>query len=231
MKGFKDKNKKFHPITQYKRVRKARDSITVDGVKIKRKAVMAKIIGEGLKTPKEKKFAFFIQDEFSKRSIPVQNSINNIFIVKHHRGRDNQAFITKDRQLEISYKQGVTKKEYKTILTHELDHAYFIKKEKTNHEAIKKYAETIGKLPPFTLNLEIIKSEIEDDKKNNIKRSTIKGTDLDREYIDEVHSETSENLHRQRLNLPETDLKRQKVLFNKKAFNIAIKAYNQLHNS
>ncbi len=49
MKGFKDSNNKFHPITQSKGIRKSRDqSAKIDGVKIQRKKRSVCVCGRGL---------------------------------------------------------------------------------------------------------------------------------------------------------------------------------------
>ena len=54
MKGFKDSNNKFHPITSTKGVRKSRDQkAKQDGVKIRKQRLTVATSPKGLKTPTE----------------------------------------------------------------------------------------------------------------------------------------------------------------------------------
>jgi len=190
---------------------------------------MSKIKSRGFTSPKEKQFVSVITDEFKLTPTDIQDSVKSIKLIKHKRGRDYAGIITKDREIEISYKNGSSSKENRTTLRHELDHAYFMNKQKTDKEAIAKYAVKVGKRKPFTLNLELVQGEISYDKKNGIKRPMIKGTDIDEEYVDEIHSETNEYLYRRKLGLPDVNLKKQKSLFNLPLFDKAVKAYNELH--
>lgn len=194
-----------------------------------RRAMFAKIKSKGFTTPKEKQFVNTMQEEFSSAPPDIQSSVRGIYLVKHKKGSENAGFITKDRDIEISYKKGTNNKENRTTLRHELDHAYFMSKQKTDKDAIRKYAIKVGKRKPFTLNLELVEDEMVYDKKNNVKRPTIAGTNIDEEYVDEIHSETNEYLYRKKLGLPDVDLKKQKSLFNLPIFKKAVKAYNELH--
>ncbi len=175
-----------------------------------RKAMFAKkIIVQGLnqKDPRIKRFVKHIRKEFASKPESVQKSAKNIFLTKAKREDDFSAFITFKREIDIRFQPKVSLKSYSVILNHELDHAKFMKLKKTNSKAITEYAKKVGKLKPFTLNLEITKSDLDNELKSGKKIPLVKGTSASEEYVDEIHSESNQIGFRRKLGLPDSDLR------------------------
>lgn len=198
----------------------------------RQKAMFARIFNRGFKTDKEKRFVKLIKDEFAKQPDSVKIAVKAIFLAKTKKGDDFKAFTTKDKEIEVRFAPQDTSGFSKVAFIHELEHIWFFNKQKKNPELIKDYANKIGNLKPFSLNLELIKLDLDQDIKNKVKRPLIKGTNFDSEYVDEIHSETIENVTRRKLGMPDVNLKtEQHSLFNEPAFKKAQKAYLELHKT
>ena len=170
-------------------------------------------------TEREKKIVNIIADELEH-----DQGVERVYLVTPKNNAEYGAFITEDgKEVIVKYKPSNSLQSYRPLIKHELDHAYFMNKLKTDPSSIKKYAQMVNRFKPFTLNLELVKSENDKQK--------LKGTKYSHEWIDEIHSETGEHIFRKENGLPSLDLKTQTSLYNIPTFNMAIKAYNKLHDN
>jgi len=179
--GFKDKNKKFHPI---KKTRKARIFNANGSLVPKSGILLTKKIS--VKTPEGQAVISGIGKSLNEQPTKIQNVVKQIIIKKKQPSEDFIAKVETEKGIAtFNEKKGLQEEDYHGLGEHEFQHLWFNNVEGTDSQKIKKFIEQGNRINPFAQDLEIIRGLIRD--------AFIKGdfeqlADLRLEYPDEINS-------------------------------------------
>lgn len=192
MKGFKDKNKKFHPINKSKSIRKKRSTLVMQGVKIIKEI--------DPKTRKSKEMIKGISQSFAQQPKSVRNKVDTIVLKEKEDGEDFVALTDSVHGLVIfNQKPDLTEKDYEALGDHEFEHIDFAIHLNNND---KKYLDFImdgNRIAPFTPALI---STLADQENAFIEGNFGILPDKRLEYPDEINSVIIEIETREKLGLP-----------------------------
>ena len=190
--GFKDKKKKFHPITNNKGVRKKRSPSTMQGVKI--------IKHVDPNTKQSKDMIEGISKSFSHQPESVKKKVKTIVIKPKEDGEDFVALTDSIHGVVFfNQKDDLSKEDYEALGDHEFEHIDFAQ-HLNDHD--KKYLDFVingNRIHPFTPALV---STLADQEEALIQGNFTILPDKRLEYPDEINSAVTEIETRERLGLP-----------------------------
>ena len=210
--GYKDKDGKFHPIKNYKGIRKSRSNPTIpDGIKLinrTRNSHDSKIMLDG------------ISKSVCEQPIIIQKEIKTI-VIKEQEPTEHYKAMTDPNIGEIIFnvKPEQTEKEYEVTGNHEFQHLWFKKELDNRNPKVEEFILKGNRIPPFTPDLVQVLQEREE--------AFIDGNfgilpDKRLEYPDEINSVVKEVETRRRLGLPTN-------VFDEDTFELAKRLVDDIH--
>jgi len=190
MKGYKDSNKRFHPISKYKKIRKKRSPSTLQGVKIIKK----------VKGKDQQAMINGVTQSFSEQPKSVRKQIKSITFKDKQDSEDYVAKVdTTSGKVTMNHKPNLTEGDYKALADHEFEHLDFNDKIESGNRKYEQFIKDGNRIAPFTPDLWMTLAEQED--------AFIEGNfgilpDKRLEYPDEINSVIIEIETRQKLGLP-----------------------------
>jgi len=210
VRGYKDSNNKFHPITSYKKVRKKRSPATLEGVKIVNK----------LKKSQSNGMLKGVTESFAEQPKSVRKQIQKITFKNKKPSEDWIAKVdTTDGEATFNKKPNMTEADYKALGDHEFEHIDFNDKLESGNRKYEQFIKDGNRIQPFTPDLMLTAQEQEE--------AFIEGNfgilpDKRLEYPDEINSVIKEIETRKKLGLPTN-------VFNEEEFEKAKRLVDRLH--
>lgn len=191
-KGFKDSDGKFHPIKNYKKLRKSRNITIPDGIKLINKTKRH--------SPEIQTMMNGISKSIENEPIVVQKKIKTI-IIKERDPCDCFKAITDPStgQVTFNVKPEQTEDEYEVTGAHEYEHIWFKGELDKKNPKMGNFILKGNEIPPFTPDLLQVMEETEQafiDNNFGVIPEKIM------EYPDEINSVVKEVETRKRLGLP-----------------------------
>lgn len=212
--GFKDKNKKFHPITNNRSVRKKRSPSTMQGVKI------VKYVDPN--TQKSREMLEGISQSFARQPASVKKNVNTIVLRQKGDGEDFTA-ITDSKHGIVFFNQrdDLTKDDYEALGDHEFQHIDFAKHLNDKDKEYLDFVINGNRIMPFTPSLV---STVADQEEAFVQGNFGILPDKRLEYPDEINSVVTEIETRNKLGLPNQ-------ILNEEEFRKAKELVEKLHEN
>ncbi len=212
--GYKDHNKKFHPISKTRKKKNNSSLKPISGVKLTKKINTNSGLGKAVLVG--------VTKSYNEQPPKIKKTVNQIILKKKQVGEDYIAKIESGKgEATFNAREGMTENDFHALGEHEFQHLWFNEELDDDNKKFQRFIEQGNKIEPFAQDLEDIRGEIRD---NFVSGNFQKLMDLRLEYPDEINSLIREIEIRDKLGLKSDVL-------NEEEFQKAKRLVDKLHRN
>ncbi len=177
--GYRDADKKFHPISKTRKKKVSNGSITpITGVKLTKKLNTNSGLGKAVLVG--------VTKSYNEQPPKIKKTVKKIILKKKLPSEDYIAKIESGKgEATFNAKEGLSEDDFHALGEHEFQHLWFNEELEDDNKKFQRFIEQGNKIEPFAQDLEEIRGEI---RENFVSGNFEKLMDLRLEYPDEINS-------------------------------------------